>query len=92
MKKINHGIANYWIYDKGTLLEVFVKYDMTTTTEEVPAVKKSTKLLIAGVVMILTVVLAGELFDAIGVAFGLEQITLTAAAGVVGALKLLAGG
>lgn len=65
---------------------------MSTTTEEVPAVKKSTKLLIAGVITILTVVLAGELFDIIGVAFGLEQLGLVAAAGVVGALKLLAGG
>ncbi len=65
---------------------------MTTTTEQVPAVKKSTKLLIAGVLTVLTVVLAGAVFDAIGVAFGLEQLGLVAAAGVVGALKLLAGG
>ena len=57
-----------------------------------PAMKKSTKLLISGVLTMITIVIAGETFDAIGVKFGLEQLGLSGLAGMIGSFKLLSGG
>ncbi len=59
---------------------------------DAPEMKKSTKLLITGILTILTIVIAGEIFDAIGVKFGFEQASLTGIAGIIGSIKLLAGG
>lgn len=52
--------------------------------------KQSTRLILVGILTIFTIVVAGELSDALGVAFGLEQLGLASITGVIGAFKLLA--
>lgn len=51
----------------------------------------STKLLVSGLLTGLTIVLAGELFDAIGVMYGPAQAGLSGLAGVAGSFRLFAG-
>ncbi len=53
--------------------------------------KASTKLLVSGLLTGLTIVLAGELFDAIGVMYGPAQAGLSGLAGVAGSFRLFAG-
>jgi hypothetical protein len=53
--------------------------------------KSSTKLLISGFITGMTVILAGELFDAIGVLYGPAQAGLSGLAGLVGSVRLFSG-
>lgn len=53
--------------------------------------KSSTKLLLTGILTVITIVLAGELFDAIGVIYGPTQAGLSGIAGIVGSFKLFSG-
>lgn len=53
--------------------------------------KASTKLLLTGILTCITVVLAGELFDAIGVLYGPAQAGLSGLAGVAGSMRLFSG-
>lgn len=62
---------------------------MPTTTHT--KMKSSTRLLLTGVLTGLTVILAGELFDALGVMYGPTQAGLSGLAGVVGSMKLFSG-
>ena len=56
-----------------------------------PHMKKSTKLLVTGVLTVVTIVLSGEMFDAMGLHYGLEQLGLSGLVGIIGSFKLLAG-
>ncbi len=56
-----------------------------------PKMNASTKLLVSGLLTGLTVVLAGELFDAVGVMYGPAQAGLSGLAGVVGSFRLFSG-
>jgi hypothetical protein len=63
---------------------------MPATTENTK-MKASAKLMLTGLVTGLTVILAGELFDAIGVLYGPAQAGLSGLAGVVGSVRLFSG-
>lgn len=56
----------------------------------VEPMKKSTKLILVGILTIITVIITGEISDAMGVVFGLEQLGLASMAGIIGSMKLLA--
>ncbi len=53
--------------------------------------KASTKLLLTGLLTGLTIVIAGELFDALGVMYGPAQAGLSGLAGIAGSVRLFSG-
>lgn len=61
-----------------------------TAAPVIAPMKQSTRMILVGILTILTIVIAGEISDAIGVAFGLEQLGLAGITGIIGSLKLLA--
>ena len=63
---------------------------MPATTENAK-MKASAKLMLSGLLTGLTVILAGELFDALGVLYGPAQAGLSGAAGIVGSIRLFSG-
>lgn len=50
--------------------------------------KTSTKMILTGLLSLMTIVIVGEMFDAIGVAFGPVQAGFSAFAGIIGSLRL----
>lgn len=58
-------------------------------TESSTPLKPSVKLLVTGVLTALTVVVAGMVFDGLGVMYGPSQAILSMAVGFVGSLQLL---
>ncbi len=64
---------------------------MSSYKTEDRRMKASTKIIIMGVLSILTIVGSGELFDMLGVVFGPTEAGLTAIAGAIGSFKLLSG-
>jgi hypothetical protein len=65
---------------------------MPTKTQTLPPLKQSARMLVIGLLIILTIIVTGEISDAIGVTFGLEQLGLASVVGLIGSLKLLATG
>jgi hypothetical protein len=53
--------------------------------------KKSTKILIAGLFLLLAFFVAGGVFHAIGLEFGMKEMFGSACAGVIAALRLVSG-
>jgi hypothetical protein len=53
--------------------------------------KASTKLLISGLLTVLAVILAGTIFDGLGVLFGPEAAGMSGIAGLIASFRLLSG-
>lgn len=68
------------------------KLNITMSTGSQMQIKKSTKVALTGLLSVILVCAAGIIFNLFGVNFGPEQAGLTGVAGVIGSLKLLAGG